>query len=53
MGVVSLVKALWNWLYLSELKGWTDIVHAGANSGKLKVMSMIFGWAWSEMAVAI
>ena len=22
----------------------TDFLHAGANSGKLKVISMIFGW---------
>ena len=22
--------------------------HAGTNSGKLKVDSMIFGWAWSK-----
>ena len=24
---------------------------AGTNSGKLKVDSMIFGWAWSKMAM--
>ena len=32
---------------------WTYILHAGANSRKLKVISMIFGWAWSEMGVAL
>ena len=32
---------------------WTDILHAGTNSGKLKVISMIFGWTWSEMGMAI
>ena len=26
----------------------TDFLHAGANSGKLKVISMILGWAWSR-----
>ena len=31
----------------------TDFLHAGANSGKLKVISMIFGWAFSKMGVAI
>ena len=25
----------------------TDFLHAGTNSGKLKVDSMIFAWAWS------
>ena len=32
---------------------WTDILHAGTNSGKLKVISMIFGRVWSEMGVVI
>ena len=27
------------------------VLHAGTNSGKLKVDSMIFGWAWSKMAM--
>ena len=26
-------------------------LHAGTNSGKLKVDSVILGWAWSKMAV--
>ena len=26
-------------------------LHAGTNSGKLKVDSVMFGWAWSKMAV--
>ena len=29
---------------------WTDFLHAGANLGKLKVISLIFGWVWSEWA---
>ena len=28
-------------------------LHAGANPGKLKVISMNFGWAWSEMGMAV
>ena len=31
---------------------WTDFLHAGTNSGKLKVDSIIFVWAMSKMAVA-
>ena len=31
----------------------TNILHFGANSGKLKVMSILFGCAWSEMGMAI
>ena len=30
---------------------WTDFVHAGANSGKPKVI-LILGWVCSKMAVA-
>ena len=37
---------------LNELMEWTDILHANANSGKLKVISMIFGWAKSKMDMA-
>ena len=32
-------------LKLTVSQKWTDILHAGANSGKLKVISMIFRWA--------
>ena len=32
---------------------WTDILHAGKNPRKLKVVSMIFEWALSEMGVKI
>ena len=28
---------------------WTDFLHAGGNSGKLKVISVIFGWALSKI----
>ena len=37
----------------NEWMEWTDIFHAGANSGELKVISMIFGWLWSELGMAI
>ena len=33
------------------VSGILIFLHAGANSGKLKVDSVIFGWAWSRMAV--
>ena len=29
------------------------MLYSGANSGKLKVISMIFGWVQSEMGVGI
>ena len=52
MGMVSLVTGPWNWLYLkNEWMEWNDIFHAGANSGKLKVILVIFGWAWSEVGM--
>ena len=50
LDVVSLVTGLW--LYLkNELIKWTDCLHAGANSEKLKVISLFLGecdqkWAW-------
>ena len=51
---VSQVMRLRNWLYLkNELMEWTDILHAGANSEKLKVILIIFGWAWLEMDVTV
>ena len=60
MIVASLVKGLYLtlsdsiWLYLkNELIEWTDFLHAGANSGKLKVITQIFGWAWPKMEMAI
>ena len=31
----------------------TDILHACANSRKVKVISMIFRWGWPEMGGAI
>ena len=43
-----------DWLYLkNEQIESTDILQTGANSGKLKVNTMAFKWAWSEMDVAI
>ena len=42
-----------NWLYLkNELMEWTDFLRAVANSGKLKVISMIFDWM-SKLCMAI
>ena len=38
------------WGILSPKK---TFLHAGANSRKLKVISMILGWAWSKMGLAI
>ena len=29
----------------------TKFLNAGTNSGKLKVASMIFGWAWLKMGM--
>ena len=28
---------------------WTDFLHVGANSRKLKVILLIFEWEWSKM----
>ena len=54
MGMASRVTGFWNWLYLkNEQMEWTDILHADGNPGKLKVNSVIFGWAWSQMGMAI
>ena len=42
MDLVSLVARIKNWLFLkNELIEWTGFLHAGANSGKLKVDSVI------------
>ena len=51
MGVASLVSkidCISRTNRLNEL-----ILHAVANSGKLKVISLIFEWAWSKIDVAI
>ena len=52
MGVVSLVTGK-----LTVSQGWIDIMNwflvVGANSGKLKVVSMIFGWACSKVGVTM
>ena len=31
----------------------TEFLHGGANSGKLKFISLIFEWVWSKMGIAI
>ena len=38
---------------MNEQMEQTDFLHTGANSGHLKVISMIFEWASSKMSVAI
>ena len=51
-------QSVWSWDSkidcISKLIRWNKLIflHAGANSGKLKVYSAIFGWALSKMAVA-
>ena len=43
VGVASLVMGLYNWLYLeNELMEQTDFLHGDANSGKQKVIPMVF-----------
>ena len=39
----------------SRINRWNELIflHAGANSGKLKVISVIFGLVWSKMGIAI
>ena len=44
-------------LKLVVSQDWIDVIncffiHSDANSGKLKVTSMISGWVWSKMDVA-
>ena len=32
------------------MNGWTELIfHADANSGKLRITLIIFGWLWSKM----
>ena len=38
---------------INEQMQQTDFLHVNANSGKLKVITMIFGWALSKMGVVI
>ena len=41
-----------NWLdFKNEQMEWTEFLHAGANSGNSKVISIFFGWARSKMGV--
>ena len=48
------VSNLFTGLYLkNELMELTYFLHAGANSGKLKVISILFMWKWSKVGVAI
>ena len=41
--------------YISRMSRWNNqiFLHAGTNSGKLKVDLVIFGWTQSKMAKAI
>ena len=50
LGMTSLVMG--SKIYcISGINGWNEpfFLHASAKSGKLKVISMILGWPWSEM----
>ena len=51
------VWRVWSWDskvdYLkNEQMKWTDFLNDATNSGKLKVGSMVFGLAWSKIAMA-
>ena len=49
MGMASLVTGLQTWLDIkNEVIEWTDFLHAGADWGKLKVISLISEWVWSK-----
>ena len=41
--------------FISRMDRWTNLIFllSGANPRKLKVISLIFGWMWSDMGVAI
>ena len=50
MGLASLFTGLWNWLHLkNELMEWTDVLHAGANTGKLRKAKSYFNDFWVGM----
>ena len=54
IGVANLVMGPYNWLYLkNKLMEWTDFLDTAGNSGKVKAISMILGWAWSKMNMVI
>ena len=38
---------------MSELLELSDFLYAGVNLGKLNGVSIIVGWVWSKMAMAI
>ena len=35
----------------NEWMKWTDFLHIDANSGKLKITLIIFGWSWSKLDI--
>ena len=47
------VQPVWLLYLKNEWMEWTDFLHAGANSGKLKAISLIFECLSSEMGMAI
>ena len=50
MAVASLFTGHWNWLYLkNELMEWTDVLHAAANSAKLRKAKSYFIDFWVGM----
>ena len=40
------------WTLRNEQMELTDFLHAGINSGEIKVDSMMYWWAWSKMIMA-
>ena len=54
VGMIKKVWPVWSWDSkigsILEINQWIKriFLHAGTNSGKLKVDSMIFGWTWSK-----
>ena len=54
IGMVSLVTGLWNWLYPKEwVNGMNWYFTCWCKFGNAKKVISIFGWAWSEMCMAI
>ena len=36
------------------MNGWTELIfHDDANSGKLRIALIIFGWLWSKMGMGL
>ena len=52
----SWVWPVWSWDSkidcTSRINGWSDFLHAGANSINFKFISLTFEWVWSKTGVA-